>query len=90
MNKTMYMHEIPLAVIRSYANINCALECIALKQITSIQVEKLNDPLDPVLDYVTDFTDNYASLLAYVQDHHSTQLASFKERDLHNKSGRRL
>lgn len=79
-SKTMNMHEIPQAVIRFYGDINYALECIALKQITFIHIEKLNDPFDPVLDYVTDFNDDYASLLAYVQDNHSEQLTFFKER----------
>jgi hypothetical protein len=78
--KTMCMHEMPQHVIRFYGNTDYALECIALKQITFVHVEKLNDPFDPVLDYVTDFNDNYATLLSHVHKHHSSQLASFKER----------
>jgi hypothetical protein len=76
--KTMCMHEVPRHVIRFYRNTDYALECVALGQITFIHVEKLNDPFDPVLDSVTDFNDNYASLLAYVQTHHSAQLAYFE------------
>lgn len=78
--KTMCMHEMPQHVIRFYGNTDYALECIALKQITFVHVEKLNDPFDPVLDYVTDFNDNYAALLSHVHKHHSSQLESIKER----------
>lgn len=73
-------HKIPLQVIRFYGNTNYALECIALKQIAFLHLEKLNDPFDPVLEYVTDFDDNYTSLLSHVQEHHLSQLALFKER----------
>jgi len=78
--KTMCMHEMPQHVIRFYGNTDYALECIALKQITFVHVEKLNDPFDPVLDYATDFNGNYAALLSHVYKHHSSQLAFFKER----------
>ncbi|MBI3583092.1 MAG: DUF2971 domain-containing protein [Nitrospinae bacterium] len=75
------MDEIPPQyVIRFYGNTNYALECIALKQIAFIHVEKLNDPFDLILDFVTDFNDDYASLVDYVQKHHPTQLTLFKER----------
>lgn len=76
----MCIHEVPQHIIRFYGNIDYALECIALNQITFVHVEKLNDPFDPVLDYVTDFDDNYSALLSYVNKHHSSQLALFKER----------
>jgi len=76
----MCMHEMPQYVLRFYANTNYALECIALKQITFLHVDKLNDPFDPVLDYVTDFNDNYAAFLSHVLKHHSSQLESIKER----------
>ncbi len=72
--------KIPQHVLRFYGKTDFALECIALKQITFLHVEKLNDPFDPVLDYVTDFNDNYASLLSHVQEHHPAQLAFFKDR----------
>lgn len=80
MNESMCTYEIPQHVIRFYGKADYALECIALKQITFLHLEKLNDPFDPVLDNVTDFNDNYESLLAYVQKHHFTQLALFKDR----------
>lgn len=80
MNESMCRDKIPQNVIRFYGNADYALECIALKQITFLHLEKLNDPFDPVLDNVTDFNDNYESLLSYVQKHHPTQLAFFKER----------
>lgn len=70
----------PQHVIRFYGKTEYALECIALKQITFLHLDKLNDPFDPVLDYGTDFNDNYASLLVHVQNHHSTELGSFRER----------
>ena len=56
------MNEIPEHVIRFYGNTDYALECIALKQITFLHVDKLNDPFDPVLDYITDFNNNYSAL----------------------------
>lgn len=71
--------KIPQHVLRFYGKTDYALECIALKQITFLHFEKLNDPFDPVLDYGTDFNDNYSSLLSHVQNHHPAQLASFKE-----------
>ncbi len=80
MRKTMCIHEMPQYVIRFYGNTDYALECIALKQITFVHIEKLNDPFDPVLDYVTDFNDDYSVLLSHVRKHHSSQLESFKER----------
>lgn len=75
----MCIHEMPQNVIRFYGNTDYALECIALKQITFVHVEKFNDPFDPVLDYVTDFNDDYATLLSHVQEHHSSQFDFFKE-----------
>jgi hypothetical protein len=66
--------------MRFYGNTDYALECIALKQITFVHVDKLNDPFDPVLDYVTDFDDSCEALLLHVHKHHSSQLKSFKER----------
>lgn len=70
--------KIPDQVIRFYGHTDYALECIALKQITFVHLDKLNDPFDPVIDNLTDFNDNYESLLSYIQQHHPTQLASFK------------
>lgn len=72
--------KIPQRVLRFYGKIDYALECIALKQITFLHLEKLNDPFDPVLDYVTDFNDNYADLLSYVEERYPAQIALFKER----------
>jgi len=46
----MCMNELPQHVIRFYGNTDYAIECIALKQITFVHIEKLNDPFDPVLD----------------------------------------
>jgi hypothetical protein len=76
----MCIHEMPQHVIRFYGNTDYALECIALKQITFVHVEQLNDPFDPVLDLITDFNDNYAALLSHILINQSSQLASFKER----------
>lgn len=76
----MYMHKMPQHVLRFYGNTDYALECIALKQITFLHIEKLNDPFDPVLDYITDFDDSYSALLSHVQKHHSSQFEAFKER----------
>ncbi|KAF0219816.1 MAG: hypothetical protein FD174_1829 [Geobacteraceae bacterium] len=76
----MCKREVPQHVMRFYGNTDYALECIALKQITFVHVGNLNDPFDPVLDYVTDFKDKYSALLSYVQKHHPLQLELFKER----------
>lgn len=74
------MQEIPKYVMRFYCNADYALECISLKQITFIHVAKLNDPFDPIVDCATNFNDDYASLLAYLEQYHYTQLALFKEK----------
>lgn len=76
----MYMKKAPQHVIRFYGNTDYALECIALEQITFVHIDKLNDPFDPVLDYLTDFNDDYAALLSHVCINHSSQLEPFKER----------
>lgn len=73
-------NSVPQNVIRFYGNTDYALECIALKQITFVHIEKFNDPFDPVIDYVTDFNDNYAILLSYVHKHHPSHFNFFKER----------
>ena len=46
----MHINKKPDHVIRFYCNTDFALETIALKQITFIRVDQLNDPFDPVLD----------------------------------------
>jgi len=74
----MSKHELPQNVIRFYGNPNYALECIALKQITFIHVDKLNDPFDPTLDFLTDFDNNYAALLSYAEKQYPSKLAVFK------------
>lgn len=74
------MNKIPPQVIRFYGNTDYALECIALKQITFIHIEKLNDPFDLVFDFVTDFNDDYASLVDYIKKQHPSQLTLFEER----------
>ena len=74
------MNEIPEHVIRFYGNTDYALECIALKQITFLHVDKLNDPFDPVLDYITDFNNNYSALLSHVRKYHPSQFEPFKKR----------
>jgi hypothetical protein len=72
--------KIPQYVLRFYGKTEYALECIALKQITFLHLDKLNDPFDPVLDFTTDFNDNYAALLDHVHKQHFSQLTFFKER----------
>ncbi len=66
--------------MRFYGRASYALECVALKQITFLHSEKLNDPFDPVLDYVTDFDDDYRALLTYVQKYRPKQLGRLRER----------
>ncbi len=65
-------------VLRFYGNIDYALECIALKEITFIHVDKLNDPFDPVLDYFTDFDGDYGYLLKWVEENYPSQFDSFR------------
>jgi hypothetical protein len=76
----MCKNEIPLRALRFYGNTDYALECISLKQITLIHVDKLNDPFDPVQIFFTDFNDSYGSLLTYVDKFHPQQLSYFKEK----------
>ena len=78
--KAMDMHEVPQHVIRFYGNTDFALECIALKQITLVHAEKLNDPFDPAMDFVTDFDNDYSALLSHVHKYHFSQLEFFEER----------
>jgi hypothetical protein len=70
----------PKSVVRFYGNPDYALETIALQQITFVHVDKLNDPFDPILDFATDFNDDYACLLAHVQKHHSSEFEFFKNK----------
>jgi hypothetical protein len=76
----MNEQKLPERVVRFYGNTDYALECIALKQITSIHLEKMNDPFDLKLDFFTDFNDDYESLLACVKEHYPKQLRAFKQR----------
>lgn len=56
-----------------------ALECIALKQITFLHIDKLNDPFDPYFYFETD-CENYQALINHVQQHHQNDLHSFIQR----------
>lgn len=72
--------EMPQLVVRFYGNTDYALECLAFRQITFIHVDKLNDPFDPLVDYVTDFNDSYEALLVQIQKSHPLEVALFKQR----------
>lgn len=74
------MNKIPQHVMHFYGNADYALECIALKQITLLHVEKLNDPFDPVPDCTIDYKNDYAALLTDVRKRHPLQFESFKEK----------
>lgn len=58
----------PDQVIRFYGNTDYALECIALKQITFIHVDRMNDPFDVIPYFSYDFSNN-ESFLANVKAH---------------------
>ena len=73
------MNETPKErVMRFYGNTDYALECIALKEITYIHVDKLNDPFD--LSFTFDMECNdYDTLLRFIQESHPLKLENFKK-----------
>jgi len=68
----------PQRVIHFYGNLKYALECIALKQITLVRTDKLNDPFDPNFFFETDFNHDYQVLINHVQQHHEKNLEQLK------------
>lgn len=71
-------------VMRFYGNIQFALETIALKQITFLHMDKLNDPFDLNIFFETDFCDDYQTLINYVQKYHQNNFNEFKRRSTKN------
>jgi DUF2971 family protein len=74
------MTQPPEHVMRFYGNVQYALECLALKQITFLHIDKLNDPFDPNMLFETDFDADYPALTNYVREHHPNDLEQFKNR----------
>ena len=74
------MAQPPKRVIRFYGNLQHALETIALKQITFLHIDKLNDPFDSHFSFETDFDGDYQTLIDYAQQHHTKDFEIFKSR----------
>lgn len=74
------MAQPPNRVMRFYGNLQYALETIALKQITFLHIDKLNDPFDSHLSFETDFGGDYQTLIDYAQHHHTKDFKIFKSR----------
>jgi hypothetical protein len=74
------MTQPPQNVMRFYGNVQYALECIALKQITFLHVDKINDPFDPNMLFETNFNADYQALINHVQQHHPKDILEFKKR----------
>ena len=55
------------------------LECVALKQITFLHVDKLNDPFDPYFFFETDFNEDYQEILGFIQKNYANNLVEFKQ-----------
>lgn len=70
----------PQAVIRFYGNLEYAIQCIALREITFLHPDILNDPFDPPLSFTTDFNQDYAALIDCIEKHHAKDLRNFKKR----------
>jgi hypothetical protein len=71
------MTEPPKYVMRFYRNLEYALECIALKQITLPHIDKLNDPFDLYYYFETNCAD-YQVFINYVKQHHAKYLEYIK------------
>ena len=74
------MTKQPKHVIRFYGNIQYAIECIGLKQITFLHIDKLNDPFDSPFSFETAFNADYQTLIKYIQQNHAKDIYKFKER----------
>lgn len=61
---TVSKNPIPDRVVHFYSNIDYALECIGLKEITFIRREKVNDPFDPWMKILFEFN-NYDQMLVW-------------------------
>lgn len=70
------MTQQPQRLMRFYGNVQYALESIALKQITFLHIDKLNDPFDP---YYYFETEDYHDIINYVQQHHAKNLIYFTQ-----------
>ena len=79
------MAEPPLRIIRFYGNPQYALECLGLKQVTFLHVDKLNDPFDPNLAFETDFNDDYQALIDHVKQIHPKDFSTFQRHCPRNK-----
>ncbi|MBC7962812.1 MAG: DUF2971 domain-containing protein [Steroidobacteraceae bacterium] len=70
----------PKTVMRFYGNLEYAIQSIAFKEITFLHSDKLNDPFDPYFYFITDFNENYSTLIDFVQQRHAKDLQYFEDR----------
>lgn len=70
----------PNTVMRFYGNLEYAIQSIAFKEITFLHSDKLNDPFDPYFYFITDFNENYSTLIDFVQQRHAKDLRYFEDR----------
>lgn len=75
----MTMIQLPKRVIRFYGNVQYALGCIALKQITFLHMDKLNDPFDPYYYFETSFNEDYQEIVNFIQQNYKNHLLDFKQ-----------
>lgn len=68
----------PKTVMRFYGNSDFAMECIALKQITFVHIDRLNDPFDLCLFIDTDFNESYETLIQRIEFLHPLDIKDFK------------
>lgn len=74
------MAEPPRHVMRFYGNTDYAIQTIGFSNIVFLHPDKLNDPFDPPIQFTTDFSENYAALIDYIQQYHAEDLQNFKGR----------
>ncbi len=70
----------PQHVVRFYGNTDYAMQALGFKEITFVHIDQLNDPFDPHVFFTTDFDNDYAVLIGYVQQYHTGDLQNFSTR----------
>ena len=69
----------PQYVMRFYGNTDYAMQAIGFREITFLHPDKLNDPFDPPLAFSTDFSENYAALIDWIERCHKENLQNFTD-----------
>ncbi len=70
----------PQHVMRFYGNTDYAMQAIGFREITFLHTDKLNDPFDPHFAFSTDFSENYAVLIDWIERCHKENLQNFTDR----------